>query len=178
MTRQRAAFTFIDVMVTLTVIAVLMTVVVPQMTDNTQLRLDAASRIMQSDLEMAQMLSVSNPAAPLKVNFLPAGCDEGCDSYELVYAAGGPFQTRDGPYAVTFGQGRASTARGVTYQIMGAPGADSVAFNGLGGLDEPASTVTIQLRLGGRCAKIRISNTTGVVREVECQAKSDFKGGL
>ena len=98
-------FTLIDLMMTLTIIAVMATVLIPRMGDGGRVRLIAGSRVLSSDIEMAQIMTISNPTAPIVVKFEPSS-----STYWLA-----PADDPDNPilrpgatqlYRVTFGAGR------------------------------------------------------------------------
>ncbi len=164
MSRRRWAFTLVDLLVTLTVLSVIAVVVVPLLADDTQSRLDAAARIMRSDLELAQVMTISDPARPVKVGFETPGCRTPSTppTYELLYADGAPIQSPC--YAVYFGEGRAAAARGVTLSLVNVAGGQ-ITFNGLGGLEGSAPAPAFRLELHGRFIVLSISPATGIVTE-------------
>ena len=103
-------FTLIDLMVTLTIIAVMAAVLIPRMDDGGRLSLMAGARLLASDIEMAQIMTISNPTDPIVVKFEPT-----LGTYWLA-----PASDPDNPilrpgatqlYKVVFGQGRGRTAR-------------------------------------------------------------------
>ncbi len=72
-TRQgRRAFTLIEMLVTLTIIMVAAAIVIPRLRDDSQFRLIAASQLMASDIELAQIMTITNPQDPTLVRFNPS----------------------------------------------------------------------------------------------------------
>ena len=68
---SRCGFTLIDLMVTIAVLAVAAAVIVPGVSNNDRLRLMAAANVMTSDLELAQVMTISFPNDPIVVRFDP-----------------------------------------------------------------------------------------------------------
>jgi prepilin-type N-terminal cleavage/methylation domain-containing protein len=68
-TPSRRGFTLIDLLVTLTIIAVVASLVLPTLKDDARLRLIGASRMVASDIELAQMMTIANPEEPTVVRF-------------------------------------------------------------------------------------------------------------
>src|SRR5688572_2454757 len=106
---RRAAFTLIEVLVALTLVAALAAIVAPMFSDDSRLRVMAASSIISSDIELAQVMTISHPDNPVVVCF-----DPGNASYWLAYAADPdtPLSREDTgePYQVTLGLDRARSA--------------------------------------------------------------------
>lgn len=152
-------------MVTVAIIAVMATVLLPRLQDQGRLRLIAGSRLLSSDIEMAQIMTISNPARPIVVKFEPT-----LGIYWLASAAdpGTPI-LRPGAgqlYRVKFGEGRGRTARGVTIDLTGVPPDDNIlSFNERGGMTDPTVHPQIRLMHGSRWITLSISTTTGSITE-------------
>ncbi len=150
-------------MVTLTIIAVMATVLLPRMNDGGRLRLMAGSRLLASDIEMAQIMTISNPADPIVVKFEPT-----LGTYWLA-----PASDPDNPilrpgatqlYKVVFGQGRGRTAKDVTFALTDVTG-DMLTFNEQGGILDPTLEPKIQLRQGSRWTTLTVTTITGTITE-------------
>src|SRR5262245_48745623 len=68
---RRRGFTLIDLMVTIAVLAVAAAVIIPGVSNNDRLRLMAAANVMTSDIELAQVMTISFPNDPIVVRFDP-----------------------------------------------------------------------------------------------------------
>ena len=156
-------FTLIDLMMTLTIIAVMATVLIPRMGDGGRVRLIAGSRVLSSDIEMAQIMTISNPTEPIIVKFEPLN-----SRYWLA-----PASDPDNPivrpgatqlYRVTFGQGRGRTANDVTFELTDITG-DVLKFNEQGGVLDPTTAPQIKLIHGQRWIKLNVSTMTGLISE-------------
>lgn len=150
-------------MVTVAIVAIMATVLLPSLRDQGRLRLIAGSRLLSSDIEMAQIMTISNPAEPIVVKFEPT-----LGIYWLASAAdpGTPI-LRPGAgqlYRVKFGEGRGRTARGVTFGLIDVPD-DILSFNEQGGLTDPTIQPKIKLMHDSRWIKLSISTTTGSITE-------------
>ncbi len=150
-------------MVTLTIIAVMAAVLVPKLQDQGRLRLIAGSRLLSSDIEMAQVMTISNPAAPIVIKFQPNN-----GTYWLASAADPDTPIlRPGAvqyYRVEFGEGRGRTARDVTFALTDVP-SDILSFNEQGGMTDPTVQPEIKLLHGSQWIKLSISTTTGSITE-------------
>ena len=133
------------------------------MSDDSRLRLMAAARVVTSDIEMAQVMTISNPADPVVVRFEPVAA-----KYWLAYSTTptDPIKrsgTND-DYEVILGQGRASSATGVSMFLT------DMAFNTLsfdvhGGLMDITASPRIRLSAGSRWIQLSIAPTTGSITE-------------
>ena len=156
-------FTLIDLMVTLTIIAVMATVLLPRMDDGGRLRLMAGARLLASDIEMAQIMTISRPNDPIVVKFEPA-----LGTYWLA-----PASDPDTPilrpgatqvYKVVFGQGRGRTAKNVTIALTDVTD-NMLIFNGQGGILDPTLEPQIKLMQGSRWTTLTVSTMTGAISE-------------
>ncbi len=164
--RDRAArggFTLIDLLAALTIMIVAAALVLPTMSDNGRNRLIAASRIVASDIELAQVMTISNPSQPVVVRFVPAQA-----KYWLAYeaTAGVPIKrpgTQD-DYVVILGSDRARSAAGVSISLSDVD-TDTLTFNIHGGMRDITANPVITLSLGSRWIKLQIAPTTGTITE-------------
>ncbi len=163
MTERQRGFTLIELLVTVTIVAVVAAMVLPAFNNSERGRLIAATRILRADLELAAVMTISDPARPVVARFDPAA-----GRYWLAYAA-----TPDNPiprskpgefHSVTFGVGRASSAAGVAIALEGVVG-ETIEFLPEGGITDSGAPPTITLSHGARWAKITIAPTTGTISE-------------
>jgi type II secretory pathway pseudopilin PulG len=156
----RPGFTLIDLLMTLTVILALGAIVLPRLHDDSFLRVRAAAGMLRSDLELAQVMTIANPADPVAVRL------EGINGYSLLYPSSGASLRRPGgeAYTVTFGQGRALGAGGVTLSAQGITDL-TVVFNELGGLANSPEEPVITLQHDTRWIRLTFSPLTGSITE-------------
>jgi len=157
------AFTLLEVLVTVVIIAIIATAVAPAFTNDNHLRLVAAVNVLSSDLELAQVMTISYPDSPVVVRFNP---DK--QMYWLAYASDpdNPI-TRAGTgeaYLTVMGQGRAASAQGVTLKLDDVAN-DTIEFNAQGGLVDFTGKPMIQLNRGDASITLSISPTTGTTTE-------------
>ena len=168
-------FTLLELMVTVTIIAVVAVVVVPQLRNNDRLRVMAAAQIITSDIEAAQVLTISYPDDPIVVRF-----DTANDQYWLADSdtPNTPIahQPSGADYLVEMGFGRAVSAQGVTMTITNAAN-DTIEFESSGGLADFTTAPVIRLQLGDAVLELIISPTTGTVIQQEPAEEEEEEGG-
>jgi len=159
----RRAFTLLEMLVTISIIGVAAALVIPAFNDDARLRVMAASSVLTSDIELAQVLNISYPKDPVVVRFEP---DQ--QRYWLAYAdePDTPLvrESNGQPYLVKFGVGRAITASDVTFTVDQMTD-NTLAFNAQGGLTNYQTTPVIQLSRAGVGIELSIAPTTGTVKE-------------
>jgi len=161
--QRHRGFTLLEMLVTITILAFVASVVTPMFSDDNRLRLMAASSVIASDIELAQVMTISYPDQPVVVRF-----DADKQMYWLAYAADTETpivrETTGEPYVVVIGQGRASTAQSVSLAIADMTG-DNVAFAASGGLVDFTTTPKIELSRNGAAITLVISPHTGTITE-------------
>jgi prepilin-type N-terminal cleavage/methylation domain-containing protein len=163
--RRCEAFTLFEVLMTITIIAIVVMLLAPSFSDDTILRLRAASSVMRSDIEMAQVMTIAYPKDPVIVRFEPA-----TNQYWLAAAStpDTPLTRPDTgqPYRVVLGSGRASSASGVTFTLTDVD-SDTLVFNPQGGLEDFTASPRITLTLDARTIDLDIAPSTGTISETE-----------
>ena len=154
-------------MVTVTIIVVMAAMIIPNLPDDAQLRLIAGSRLLSSDLEMAQIMTIANPEEPIVVKFEPSlGRYWLAEADDVDTPIKRPGST--GAYLVEFGKGDARSASGVSMGLTGITD-DTIAFSAQGGIEDFTSSPEIKLLHGTRWIKLTISPTTGSIKETAGQ---------
>ena len=161
-TSCRRAFTLIDVLVTVVVMAIIAALALPGMSTATQINLTGLATTIASDLEFTQSLSLANPQNPALLKF-----DTTASSYWIAFASDPddpiirPGTTSE-PYRITFGQGNAAAYAGVILDITTLVD-NSVVFDSYGRL-LTATSVSIGLfATDGRARALVIDSNTGFV---------------
>jgi prepilin-type N-terminal cleavage/methylation domain-containing protein len=161
--RHGPGFTLFEMLVTISIIAIVVVAVAPRSGNNARLRVMAASTIITSDLELAQVMTIAHPDRPVVVRFEPSK-----EQYWLAYAdAPDTPITREETgedYIVTLGQGRASSAAGVDIIVHNAPD-KTITYNAQGGLENFIADIRIKLTLDGEQINLDLSPATGRVTE-------------
>lgn len=164
----RRAFTLLELMITVTIIAIVASVVVPMLKDDNRVRVIAAAGLISSDLELAQVMTISYPKDPVVVRFDPEN-----HVYWLAFASDPetPIARNDTgqPYRVVLGESRAITAQGVNFELKDV--ADNmIQFNAQGGLMEFTSAPEIVLTRGDSSISLGIAASTGTITQVDSGA--------
>jgi prepilin-type N-terminal cleavage/methylation domain-containing protein len=157
--RRLRGLTLIEIMVTMTCMAIAMVIVLPAFGDRSPERLRGAAQMLIADLEYAQSESMSHGDDPRVLVI---------ESDKLGYriatkSAPGTAVTNPvgaGPYVTRFGQGRAAALAGVRVSSYGLGGDAQLGFGVLGQLDQTAAA-TITLQCGNRSIVVTVDPTTG-----------------
>jgi hypothetical protein len=151
-------------MITVTIIAIIASVVVPMLNDDNRVRLMAAAGILSSDIELAQVMTLSYPKDPVIVRFDPEN-----ERYWLAFLSDPetPMSRNDTgqPYLVVFGEERAATAQGVGFRLNNVKD-DALIFDAQGALVDFGSTPQIELNRGEAAITLAISASTGTITQL------------
>lgn len=158
-------FTLFELLVTLTLIAIVAGLVIPMIGDNDRLRLMAAASVMTSDIELAQVMTIADPDQPVIVRFDP---DNNRYWLALADTPDTPIPREDtgADYLVVLGQGRAGSATGVTFTVSGMT-ADTLVFGAQGGLTDFTATPAITLASGDDTIELSITASTGTIVQTD-----------
>jgi prepilin-type N-terminal cleavage/methylation domain-containing protein len=151
--------TLIEIMVTLTCMAIAMAIVMPALGDRSADQLRGAAQMLIADLEYAQSESMSHGDDPrvLVVESDKAGYHIGTKSAPGT-AVANPLGGM--PYVTRFGLGRANALTGVRVSAYSLGGDDQLGFGVLGQLDQTVAA-TITLQCGNRSVVVTVDPTTG-----------------
>ena len=157
---RRRAFSLINVLITVAVMAIVAAAVLPSIASGNQVNVTGAAYLIASDLEYAQSISLATPDDPALVCF-----DTAAAAYWIARAddPDTPILRANGrdPYRVAFGEADAAAAADVTITLAGALD-DAIAFDGFGRLVTlNDATITLAGQQGVR--RVRVDADTGVV---------------
>jgi prepilin-type N-terminal cleavage/methylation domain-containing protein len=153
------AFTLVEILITIVVMAIVVAVAIPSLSNDDGARLIGAVNMVASDLEYAQSLALADPNDP---GLLKASAD---GTGYWVATSSDPdapilSQYSSEPRLVTFGVGAAAQLVGVTISV--GEESDVVQFDGFGRLAAMADiSVTVSNGAGDRVILVKAS--TGVV---------------
>ncbi len=161
----RRGFTFIEVMVSVTIMAIVAVLLVPLGTQRDQGRATAAVRLLASDLEHAQMLALSRPNVRVGVHI-----DDDGGGWSIVDADNIDIpimdQFDDGHSGrtlhVRLGEGRAAVARS-TDKVS--PAGQLLVFTPLGGLE--SGIPTLETAADTATASLEVNSDTGFASIVD-----------
>ena len=167
------AFTLVEVMITVSIIALAAAVVLPLLGDDNRVRLIAGASVLRSDVELAQVMTMSFPQDPVVVRF-----DGAKPAYWLAFQSDPetPILRADNsePYYVEFGAGRTLTAEGVQMTLSDVL-SNTITFNAQGGLVDFTASPMLELSRGGTSITLSIAPTTGTITELDGDIASQSK---
>jgi len=160
--RSRCArgLTAVELMMVIAVIAIAGILVIPMFGDTRVESLRGAGKMLIADLEVAQIESISHGADPRCIVF-----NDDNTGYHIAAQSDPDTPITDpitkAPYAVTFGVGRAATAKGVSIATVAADGDRVIGFEEYGNLDQTTSA-SVTLTAAGSVMTITIDPITGM----------------
>jgi len=165
LSKRAPGFTLLEVLVVVTIIAVVAMAVLPGFREDSRLRVMAAASIIASDIEYAQVLNIAHPEDPVVVRFDPAKgqywlADSNAPSDPI------PREDTGEPYLVVLGEGRAQAAAGVTFELIDLP-SDTLVFDSQGGLTDFTLQPQIVIRMLDKAITLSIAPTTGSITETD-----------
>ncbi|TVQ29960.1 MAG: hypothetical protein EA376_14350 [Phycisphaeraceae bacterium] len=156
------AFTLVDMMVAITIMAIVIAVAMPTLSPDEGSRLIGGARMLASDLEYAQSVSLANPADVALVRFREDG-----DGYWLARESDPETpMLRPGfseeAYEIIFGEGRAALLHDMTISLDGVTD-NTLTFDAFARLTTLDDAV-ITLQAPTRSVDVTVSSSTGSVR--------------
>ncbi|MBN1844896.1 MAG: prepilin-type N-terminal cleavage/methylation domain-containing protein [Sedimentisphaerales bacterium] len=161
-----AAFTLVEVLVVLIILGIAATVVIPMISDTSQMQVTSAARQIASTVLYAQTASISNQQQ-FQVVFDPAG-----NRYEVQDAAGNVIDDPvvGSPYRVEFSQDRRT--RNVTLDTVDFDGTQTLWFDRMGSpyagsisqSPPPLASGQIVVRVKDKTLTILVEPVTGRIR--------------
>lgn len=159
-TPSRRAFTLIEIMIAMVVVAIVAFAVIPALAPEEGVKLVSASHMLAGDLEYAQSASLATPADPVVVVFDPES-----PRYWLAHKSdpATPLE-RPGsgaPYVVEMGQDLAQALGGVGFEVGNVADA-TIPYDAFGRLDQLADAFVRVHNDSGELFVV-ISSATGSV---------------
>ena len=154
----RTGFTLVELMISVAVLAIIAALAIPLLGDSDALRLDAAERLLRSDLEHTQILAITHP----QEEYVFVIHDDGFGWHiALTSDPETPVlkSISQEPLVVSIGQGRGAPAVGVTLTTNAVD--NQIAFDPNGGLSDFTFETEITLSIGESSGTITIAASTG-----------------
>jgi prepilin-type N-terminal cleavage/methylation domain-containing protein len=149
---MKRAFTFVELIIAVIIIAVVTALALPMFSDREGERLTAAKHRLWADIQYAQAWTIANPSRPARIRFLDDG-----------YVIEGP---PDGG-TVRFHSTSFSEASGVKLSVTDVP-ADGIPFSHSGalsvGLDAPEPRIHLSTDSGLESVDLVLQPTSGQIR--------------
>ena len=173
MLRERCAFTLIEVIVVLVILAVAASIVIPYATSTSSFQASGAARLIMSDLEYAQNQAITTQS-PVSVTFDVSG-----NSYTVSNESGTlihpiskqvyvvDFDTTSGFKNVSVSSADFSGSTIVTFDALGAPDNNGAVVVAVGESFEAAEGVEMVVRRETMMVYHRGEPSRVVVREIE-----------
>jgi prepilin-type N-terminal cleavage/methylation domain-containing protein len=159
--RTVRAFSLVEMLIVIMVLAILAAVVVPLSGSTEATRLMAAARLLVVDIEFAQHLSITHPDDPALLKI-----DQANNRYWVAQASDVDTPVTDPgslkPLLGQFGAGRGTPYTGVTIQSYSLDGDEELHFSGVG-LPDQTSDATVVLASGVHTMTITVAATSGEV---------------
>ncbi|MCA9309917.1 MAG: prepilin-type N-terminal cleavage/methylation domain-containing protein [Phycisphaerales bacterium] len=158
---RRRGFTFVELMITISVLGILALAVMPSFTSDAPLRLIATSNLVTSDLEYAQAATLNDPGDPLILRIDAEG-----EQYWLALSSDPETPIMrpdvDEPYVVDFGSAGEDILAGVTIAGVGLETEGTLVFDAFGRLTQ-LGDVAFQLTNESGDLYVLVSASTGSV---------------
>ena len=159
---KHRAFTMIEMMISLAVLAIACAVVIPLTGSTALIRADAAARILRADIEYAQVRTIAHPDDPVLLVVAEDGSGWGI-ARSSDPDVPMPHETTGEPYEVILGQGRASVTTSVDVTFKGLPGG-ILHFNSLGGLNGHVTDPVFSLKCDASEVQLTVRAGTGFIQ--------------
>ncbi len=158
--RTARAFTLIDLLVTVAIMAVVAAVVVPALSPDNGARLRGGAMMLVSDIEYAQSMSLAEPGDPVIVRFGADGATywlarESDPTLPIAYPG------TNEQYLVRFGEGRASLLADASLSVAGLVDG-AIAFDEFGRL-RTLDDAVIEVRNEALSVMVRVDSSSGAV---------------
>lgn len=159
---RHRAFTMIELMLSLSVLAIACALIIPLSGSTTLARADAAARILRADIEYAQVRTIAHPNDPVSIVL----AEDGSGWWVARASDTGvplPHETTGEPYEVILGHGRASMTASVGVDSTGLHGR-ILRFDSLGGLSGHVANPVFSLRCETSEVQLTVHASTGFIQ--------------
>ena len=158
---MRRGLTLIELVVTVAILSIVATILIPMLGDGSAGRLGVATILLRDDLEQARFRTVADPQRPLALRV-----DDDGLGWRLVDPAqpGTPVERDDGtPWSIRAGEGRGAGMAEVEIALAGVSG-NLLDFDESGSVRDRTATPRFNLRSGDREQVLEVGAVTGLVR--------------
>ncbi|MDP7008616.1 MAG: type II secretion system protein [Phycisphaerales bacterium] len=159
-TSNRPGFTLIELLIALTILSILAALAIPLAGDSDSLRLDAAERLLTSDIEHTQILAITHPEDEYALVIHDDGTGWHIARTEDPETPVLETETLD-PLILSIGTGRGTPAEGVLIETNAAN--NMITFDQNGGLIDFTIETTLRMRIREREDQLTISSSTGAI---------------
>lgn len=161
---MRSGFTFVELLVTMSIMVLLATLTLPLALSGDQGRADATARILAGDLEHAQVLALSRPDLRVALWIDADGTgwsivDADNPNVPLIDRLDGAHGGRS--LRTVLGEGRAA----VSADVLVTPGGQLLVFTSLGGLE--VRPPQLQASMGSATATLVVDGDTGFATRID-----------
>lgn len=160
-TLARWGFTIIELLIAMTLMAIVFGLALPMIGNAGSLKLQEAAKMLAADIELAQNESIAHADDTRLIKF-----DTTTHRYWIAAASAADTPitdlVRNEPFLVEFGTGRASGISGVTIQAVSLGGDSVLRFDAYGTPDQ-TSNATITLAGGSATMTVQVAAGSGEV---------------
>ncbi len=160
---QRRGMSLVELMVTITIISSIAALVIPASQGDGLLQARAAATVLRSDIELTQVMTMTDPANPMVICFNEEGTRywiASASNTEIPLSLNGNNET----YVMTMGEGRLAAADGVTINSETLSNRH-IGFDMNGAVSPPMTTPIVTLQCGEHSVQLEVSPMTGTVTE-------------
>jgi type II secretory pathway pseudopilin PulG len=154
----------VELMVTITIISSIAAMIIPATQGDDLLQARSAATILRSDIELTQIMTMTNPSDPMVIQFNKIGT-----RYWIASAASPEtpvsLNSTSDAYLMTIGEGRLAAANGVTIDAASLPG-NRLSFDMNGAVFPPMSESVITLHCGNDWIQLDIAPMTGSITDL------------
>ena len=165
--RHRCGFTLVELVIVVGIMVIMAMFTFPMIQDGRSSGVKAATSILQSDLERAQVMAMAHPDTRIGIQF-----DSDGGGWKIVNADSPGSALLDefsgSPISIRLGQARGQVAEGVQIQTTGLSG-NLLVFGALGGLELPGDPRLLTLWNESHERTLQVSPATGWISIVQVE---------
>ncbi len=158
---RQHGFTIIELMLSITILAIVSALAVPLFGNNDLLQIDVARRLLISDIEYSQILAITNPDDEIALVINENGKGWHIATTDDIET---PLQNNysEEPLVRTFGQGSAFSSPDAV--VSGNIQDNTIVFNSNGGLIDFTQSAEVIIYCGESVTRVIINPTTGSIQ--------------